>query len=206
MNHKHTIQSGRQRLLKFIYPLLMKLGKWTGMKATVLSNKDGKKPLTPIYNRTVQLSGGKQLLLEELKGKKILLVNTASDCGYTAQYEELQQLYERFPDQLNILAFPANDFKDQEKGDDAAIEQFCKLNYGVSFPVATKSSVVSGASQNPVFHWLSNPAENGWCNKAPEWNFSKYLLNEEGVLINYFAPGVSPLDVSVIEAVGNGKS
>jgi glutathione peroxidase len=205
MNHKQTIQSGRQRLLKFIYPLLMKLGKWTGMKAAVLSNREEKKPLTPIYNRTVDLTGGKQLPLEQLKGKKLLLVNTASDCGYTAQFEELQQLYERFPDRLNILAFPANDFKEQEKGDDAAIEQFCKLNYGVTFPVAKKSSVVSGASQNPVFQWLSDPAENGWCNKAPEWNFSKYLLNEEGVLINYFAPGVSPLDASVIEAVDTGK-
>ncbi|GAB2681477.1 glutathione peroxidase [Flavihumibacter cheonanensis] len=182
----------------------MKLGKWTGMKAAVLSNRDEKKPLTSIYNRTVYLASGQQLPLEQFKGKKVLLVNTASDCGYTAQYEELQQLYERFPDRLNILAFPANDFKEQEKGDDASIEQFCKLNYGVSFPVAKKSSVIPGPSQHPVFHWLSNPAENGWCNKSPEWNFSKYLLNEEGVLINYFAPGVSPLDVSVIEAVNNG--
>jgi glutathione peroxidase len=204
MNHKHTVLSVRQRLLKFIYPLLMKLGKWTGMKAAVLSNRDEKKPLTSIYNRTVYLASGQQLPLEQFKGKKVLLVNTASDCGYTAQYEELQQLYERFPDRLNILAFPANDFKEQEKGDDASIEQFCKLNYGVSFPVAKKSSVIPGPSQHPVFHWLSNPAENGWCNKSPEWNFSKYLLNEEGVLINYFAPGVSPLDVSVIEAVNNG--
>jgi len=204
MNHKRTVLSGRQRLLKFIYPFLMKFGKWTGMKAAVLSNRDEKKPLTSIYNRTVYLASGQQLPLEQFKGKKVLLVNTASDCGYTAQYEELQQLYERFPDRLNILAFPANDFKEQEKGDDASIEQFCKLNYGVSFPVAKKSSVIPGPSQHPVFHWLSNPAENGWCNKSPEWNFSKYLLNEEGVLINYFAPGVSPLDVSVIEAVNNG--
>ncbi len=199
MNNKRTLLSGRQRLLKFIYPFLMKLGKWTGMKAAVLSNKNEKKPLTSIYNRTVDLAGGQQLPLEQFKGKKVLLVNTASDCGYTAQYEELQQLYERFPDRLNILAFPANDFKEQEKGDDASIEQFCKLNYRVSFPVAKKSSVVPGTSQNPVFQWLSNPAENGWCNKSPEWNFSKYLLNEEGVLINYFAPGVSPLDVTELK-------
>ena len=171
MNNKRTVLSGRQRLLKFIYPLLMKLGKWTGMKAAVLSNKDQIKPVTPIYNRTVDLTGGRQLPLEQFKGKKLLLVNTASDCGYTAQYEELQHLYERFPDQLNILAFPANDFKEQEKADDAAIEQFCKLNYGVSFPVAKKSSVVPGASQNPVFQWLSNPAETGGATRLPNGIF-----------------------------------
>ncbi|MFN9999085.1 MAG: glutathione peroxidase, partial [bacterium] len=126
------------------------------------------------------------------QGKQVLIVNTASDCGYTPQYEELESIHQQHKD-LVILAFPANDFKEQEKKGDAEIEQFCKINYGVTFPLMSKVSVVKGPEQHPVFRWLSDTAQNGWCKRAPVWNFSKYLINKDGVLTHYFAPQVQPL-------------
>jgi glutathione peroxidase len=142
--------------------------------------------------------------LESYKGKKLMLVNTASDCGYTNQYEDLQKLYQQFNNQLEIIAFPANDFKEQEKGSDSDIAQFCKVNFGVTFPLAKKSVVVKSNDQNNIFKWLTNKAKNGWNEKAPSWNFSKYLIDEQGTLTHYFDPSVSPLSDVVVEAIGKG--
>ena len=102
---------------------------------------------------------------------------------------------------LVIIGFPANDFKEQEKSSDEEIEQFCKLNFGVSFPLMKKSSVKKNDLQNEVFRWLSDPARNGWNRRGPVWNFSKYLVNEEGKLINYFGPAISPMDKTVMKAI-----
>jgi glutathione peroxidase len=135
-----------------------------------------------------------------LKGKKVLLVNTASDCGYTNQYADLQKLFEKNSDRLIILGFPANDFKEQEKGTDEQIAQFCQINFGVTFPLAKKSSV-KGDHKNEIFKWLSEKNKNGWNSKQPSWNFSKYLVNEQGQLTHYFDPAVSPLSDEVIEAI-----
>ena len=110
-------------------------------------------------------------------------------------------MYQQYKDKLVILGFPANDFKDQEKKDNAAIAEFCKVNYGVTFQLMQKTHVVKGVSQHPVFQWLSQATQNGWCEQAPTWNFSKYLVNEEGILTHYFAPGISPLDKVVIQAI-----
>ncbi len=136
-----------------------------------------------------------------LKGKKILLVNTASNCGYTNQYNDLQKLHQRYSDKLVVLGFPANDFKEQEKGNDEEIAQFCQVNFGVSFPLAKKSRVVKSVEQNPVFNWLTDKSKNGWTNKQPSWNFAKYLVNENGILTHYFDPSISPLDKQVISAI-----
>lgn len=135
------------------------------------------------------------------KGKKILFVNTASDCGYTDQYDALQKLYEDNKDKLMIIGFPANDFKEQEKGTDEEIAQFCKINYGVTFPLVKKTSVIPGHDQHPVFQWLSDKTKNGWTNKKPSWNFSKYLVNEDGILTNYFDPSISPTSREVVAAI-----
>lgn len=140
-----------------------------------------------------------------LKGKKVLLVNTASDCGYTNQYEDLQKLYEQSNGKLMIIAFPANDFKEQEKGDDSQIAAFCKINFGVTFPVAKKSSV-KGHNKNNVFDWLSDKNKNGWNNKQPSWNFSKYLVDERGVLTHYFDPAISPDSKEIMEALKQEKT
>lgn len=191
----------RQRLLKFFYPLFTWFGRVTGSRNKVFSNESVARPIQSLFNLKIDLNNGQSVPLLNYKGKKILFVNTASDCGYTDQYDELQKLYEANKDKLVIIGFPANDFKEQEKGTDEDIAQFCKINYGVTFPLAKKSSVVPGHDQNPVFQWLSDKNKNGWTNKKPSWNFSKYLVNEEGVLTNYFDPSISPTSKEVVDAV-----
>lgn len=190
----------RQRILKMVYPLLTALGKKSG-KEKILSNKQTVAPPISFYSNSLQLNTGKEVSLHALKGKKVLLVNTASDCGYTAQYAELQKLYQLAKNNVEIIGFPANDFKEQEQASDDEIAQFCTLNFGVSFMLAKKSSVVKSTAQNAVFNWLSDRTKNGWNDKAPEWNFSKYLLNEEGVLTHYFPPAVSPLSAEMLAAI-----
>lgn len=191
----------RQKVLKAVYPGLMWLTKLGGKKSKSMDNSQQVKPLTSLYSLNVTLNNGQQLPLGSLEGKKILLVNTASDCGYTSQYEDLQKLYEENKDHLVIIAFPANDFKEQEKGSDQEIAAFCKVNFGISFPLAAKSSVVRGAAQNEIFQWLSDKKLNGWNEQEPTWNFSKYLVDEKGSLINYFGPGVSPISKEVKNAI-----
>jgi glutathione peroxidase len=139
--------------------------------------------------------------LSAYKGKKILLVNTASNCGFTDQYESLQQLYLAHKEKLTIIGFPANDFKEQEQGTDEEIARFCKMNYGVSFPLVKKCVVKAGPDQHPVFKWLTDKTKNGWTSKKPSWNFSKYLVNESGILINYFDPSVSPTGKEITQAI-----
>jgi glutathione peroxidase len=191
----------RQNILRVFYPLLMKASKRLGRHASVVQNKTRQLFQTPIYDLTVTLNNGTRLQLEQWRGLKILIVNTASDCGYTDQYAELQQLQDQYPQAVRVLAFPSNDFKGQEPGMDAAIAQFCKLQYGVTFPLAQKSSVLAGSQQHPVYQWLTQPEKNGWNHQAPRWNFSKYLINEQGVLTHYFDPAVSPLSSEVRNAI-----
>lgn len=186
--------------MKFLYPLLMKLTKATGKNSKTLHNSK-EQPMTSIYDLNVQLNNGKQVSLEQYKGKKLLLVNTASNCGYTGQYDELQALYKKFEGRLEIIGFPANDFAEQEKGSDEEIAQFCKVNFGVTFPLVKKSVVIPSGEQHPVFQWLTKKEENGWNEQAPSWNFSKYLLDEKGNLTDYFDPSVSPLSTEVLNAV-----
>jgi glutathione peroxidase-family protein len=109
-------------------------------------------------------------------------------------YEELQKLQIEMPEKLVVIGFPANDFKAQEKAGDKDIAAFCQKNYGVTFPLAKKSVVVKKGAQNPVFKWLSDPKSNGWNDQEPVWNFTKYLINEQGELIGVFGPAVSPLE------------
>lgn len=193
-------QTFRQRLLQMAYPLLMRVSKSSG-NGMVLTNEANKVPPQNFYDLKVVMNNGQAVPLSQYKGSKILLVNTASDCGYTGQYEALQQLWQRYKGRLVIIGFPANDFKQQEKGSDDAIAAFCKLNYGVQFPLAQKSTVLKKPGQHPVFTWLSHAAQNGWNDQAPQWNFSKYLINERGVLTHYFGPAIAPTDKAVIAAI-----
>lgn len=190
----------KQRILKWIYPLLMQLARRSPKHNRVLHNERHIAPAQPLGGLEIALNNGRQMPLAT-GGKKLLLVNTASNCGFTGQFDELQALYDRFKGQLEIIGFPANDFKEQEKGSDEEIASFCKVNFGVQFPLAKKTSVVKGPQQNPVFGWLTDPARNGWNAQAPDWNFSKYLIDEAGVLTHYFGPSVSPLAPEVIEAL-----
>ena len=166
-----------------------------------MDNARASPPSKSLYDFEVRLNNGDRLKLETFKGKKILLVNVASDCGYTNQYDDLQKLFETNRDKLVVIGFPANDFKEQEKGNDEEIAAFCKKNFGISFPLATKSSVVKGEQQNEIFKWLSDKNMNGWNDQQPAWNFSKYLVNEQGILTNYFDPAVSPNSEEVKNAI-----
>ena len=191
----------RQKVLKAIYPALMWVSKITGGRSKVMTNNKQTAPPLSLYDLSIQLNNGNELKLETLKGKKILLVNTASHCGYTNQYDDLQKIYETNKDKLVVIGFPANDFKEQEEGNDNDIAAFCKINYGITFPLATKSSVIKGEQQNEIFKWLSDKKLNGWNDQQPTWNFSKYLVNEKGSLTNYFDPAVSPAGDEIKNAI-----
>lgn len=191
----------RQKLLKAVYPVFMWFsGKNENSSAKMLHNENAQ-PAISFYSLTDTTISGKPFSFAELKGKKILLVNTASDCGYTNQYDALQKLQEQYKDRLIIIGFPANDFKEQEKGSNADIEGFCRKNFGVSFPLMQKSKVIKSSGQNPVFQWLSDSTQNGWCSQAPVWNFCKYLVDEKGVLIYYFAPAIDPFHKTLVSAI-----
>lgn len=187
----------KQSILKAAYPIIMFVGKLTGQSKNILANKNQSKPNQSFYDLQAIKNNGDTLHFSELKGKKVLLVNTASDCGYTGQYEELEQLHKQYGDRLVLLGFPANDFKDQEKKSDADIAAFCKVNYGVSFQLMKKGQVIKGANQQNVYQWLTDPSKNGWCSKQPDWNFSKYLINENGVLDSYYSQWVSPKEIPI---------
>ncbi len=190
VNRNSKNMSYRQKILKTVYPAFMWISKLTGShRSSVTNNKTAS---MSFYELHVTLNNGKELSFADLKGKKLLLVNTASNCGYTDQYAELQSLSEKMKDKLVVIGFPANDFKEQEKGSDEEIAEFCKVNYGVTFLLAKKSSVIKGAAQNPVYQWLTDPAKNGWNDKQPEWNFSKYVIDEKGELKGYYGPSVAP--------------
>lgn len=199
VNRNSTNMTYRQKVLKTVYPALMWFTKLMGKNTKELSGT--KQPPVSFYSLQTTLNNGETLDFASLRGKKILLVNTASDCGYTNQYEDLQKLSEQYKDKLVVIGFPANDFKEQEKGTDEEIASFCKKNYGISFPLAKKTVVIKSAEQNTVFKWLTDSTKNGWNNKPPAWNFSKYLVNEEGVLTNYFGSSISPSSAEVASAI-----
>jgi len=188
-NKQNKNMTTKQRILKKLYPLVVGMGRLTGKNHNITGNE---KSITSVYDFKILLNDGLELDLSNFKGKKIMIVNTASDCGYTGQYESLEALYRQKNDSLVIIGFPANDFGNQEKGDNATIAAFCKKNYGVSFPLAEKSIVVKKDGQHPLFMWLSDPAKNGWNKQAPTWNFCKYLIDENGNLLRFSDSNVEP--------------
>lgn len=132
-----------------------------------------------------------------LKGKKIMVVNTASKCGLTPQYEQLQQIYDQYKDEgFIIVGFPANNFMSQEPGTNEEIAEFCKLNYGVTFPMMEKISV-KGSDMHPIYQFLTKESLNGFADTEVEWNFQKYLLNEDGQLEKVIGPRIVPTDIEV---------
>lgn len=187
----------KQRFLKAAYPLVMKMS-----KKNHLNNVNNVKPTTGFFDLKIMLNDGTTLSQDSLKGKKIMIVNTASDCGFTGQYEQLENLYQKQKDRLIIIGFPTNEFGNQEKGNDASIASFCKINYGVHFPIAIKGEVLKSNTQQDVYKWLTDGKLNGWNNQVPTWNFCKYLINENGVLEDFFNSGIDPLGKEVEAALG----
>tara|TARA_B100000945_G_scaffold289698_1_gene262946 strand:+ start:194 stop:913 length:720 start_codon:yes stop_codon:yes gene_type:complete len=154
------------------------------------------KSIASFYDLKATSIEGEKINFSQFKGKKVLIVNTASSCGYTYQYEGLQKLHDIYGDDVAILGFPANDFLYQERGSDADIADFCEKNYGVTFQLFSKITT-RGKNQSPVYTWLTNKDLNGWNEKKPTWNFCKYLINEEGDLVAFFDKSVKPLSKEI---------
>jgi glutathione peroxidase len=153
-----------------------------------------------LYDCSFTAIDGKRVRLSEFRGKKILIVNVASECGFTPQYEELEKLYRLQKGNLVIIGFPANDFMGQEPGSNEEIRNFCTARYGVTFPLSQKVSVV-GDSPCEVFRWLTRKEANGWNNQAPRWNFYKYLIDERGELTNVFPSSAKPMGNDILAAI-----
>ena len=152
--------------------------------------------LQSFYDFHAQDIEGNIISMNDFKGKKVLVVNVASRCGYTPQYEGLQKLYETYGDSLVVLGFPSNDFMWQEPGSNTEIKKFCKTNYGVTFPMFSKIHV-KGRKQHPIYDWLSDSKLNGWNDDSPSWNFNKYLLDKNGTIIELYGADVKPLDTLI---------
>ncbi|MEN8249883.1 MAG: glutathione peroxidase [Bacteroidota bacterium] len=161
---------------------------------------DVKPPEGSIYDFKMVSIGGDTIDLSIYKGKKLLIVNTASECGYTPQYKDLQKLHKQYGDKITILGFPANNFGGQEPGTDEEIASFCELNYGVTFQMFSKISV-KGDDMHSLYQWLSDANKNGWNNEAPNWNFCKYLVNEKGELLKFYASGINPMSEEFIKDI-----
>ena len=200
VNRNTPDMTARQKILKTVYPLLAWANKLSHKNRDVIAHAPMAAPAS-LYSLQVELNDGTTLDMASLKGKKILFVNTASDCGYTPQYDQLQKLYSQSAHTMIVVGFPANDFKEQEKGTDEEIAGFCKKNFGVSFPLAKKSIVIKSPGQHVIFQWLTDASKNGWNEQAPTWNFCKYLVNEEGALVDFFGPGIEPMSEDIIKAV-----
>ncbi len=146
------------------------------------------------YDFTVKAADGNEYSFNQLKGKPVLVVNTASKCGFTPQYEGLEELYKTYKSKgLVIIGFPCDQFAHQEPGDDSEIQQFCSLNYGVTFPVMAKIEV-NGEKASPLYVWLKEQA-NGILGSAIKWNFTKFLISKDGEHVKRFAPTVVPKDL-----------
>ena len=190
----------RQRISKFLYPAIMGLSKLAKKNADVLSNKSKKDPVTPFYDLKFKTTDGKEVSFQEFKGKKIVLVNVASFCGYTSQYDGLEKLYKEHGDKVVVLGFPANNFGAQEPGKDEEIASFCRLDYGVTFPIFKKTSVLK-PDQNAVYTWLSDPKLNGWNSQSPGWNFCKYVIDEQGRLTYFLGSAIAPDSAEMKDAL-----
>lgn len=182
-----------KKIISSFYKTRMKFSKLTGLGIKVETNNSNKNALMNFYSLKATTNTGQEILFDKYRGKKILIVNLASQCGFTPQYKELEQLHQQNKNMV-VLGFPSNDFGAQEPGSDKEIAEFCKINYGVTFQLFKKGNV-KGNTKQPVYKWLSDANKNGWNNEQPKWNFYKYLVDENGNLVNVFSSSVSPLDI-----------
>lgn len=158
------------------------------------------KDLSSVYNFTVTDIAGQRVNLGRYRGRKILIVNTASQCGYTPQYAELQTLSTQYASRVVVLGFPSNDFGGQEPGSDGQILGFCAGVYHVTFPLFSRVSV-AWATAIPLYRFLGDQSRNGVLSDRPSWNFCKYLIDEEGHVMRYYPSAVAPLDPALVAAI-----
>jgi len=152
-----------------------------------------------LYDFKVKDIDGKEFDFSTLKGKKVLIVNVASKCGLTPQYAQLEELYQKYKDDnFIIIGFPCNDFKEQEPGTNEEIKEFCTLNYGVTFPIMDKISV-KVPNKAPIYKWLTEKSENGKFDAEVQWNFQKFMIDENGQLVDFAAPREDPFSEKIIK-------
>jgi glutathione peroxidase len=187
--------------MKNITSLLLMLFPFLSCSSQTIGTNVDYTDKSPIYQFSVKDINGKDFSFETLRGKKILIVNTASKCGFTPQYKDLQALYDSYKDKnLVIIGFPENDFLNQEPGNDSTIIEFCQLNYGVTFPMMSKISV-KGKDIAPIYKYLTTKSLNGYSDAQISWNFQKYLINEQGYIIGVFTPKTSPLSKEITDLI-----
>ena len=173
------------------------------MSLIILSSLSLQSQDVNFYSYTVETIDGEQISLSQFKGKKVLVVNTASKGGLTPQYEDLQRLYTEYgSDNFVIIGFPANNFLKQEPGTDEEIKEFCSINYGVTFPMMAKISV-KGKDIHPLYEWLTLKENNGVMDAKVSWNFQKFLIDENGNLVDMLSPKSSPYDEKIIAWITN---
>ena len=158
------------------------------------------KDTTSFYELSATTIDGESIEMKNFKGKKIIVLNVASKCGYTPQYADWQAFYEKNKNKFVVLGFPCNQFLSQEPGTAEEIETFCQKNYGVTFQMFDKIDV-KGENQSSIYKWLTDPSKNGWNSNVPSWNFSKYLIDENGKLLNYFGPKIKPDSPEFLSAI-----
>ena len=152
------------------------------------------------YDLKFESITGENIYLSDFKGKYVLIVNTASRCGYTKQYKELQNLHEEFKNKLVVIGFPCNDFGSQEKGTNQDILSFCQKNYGVDF-LLSKKIKIKGGECHPIFNWLTKKSKNGVLNHKVSWNFNKFLIDPNGALLGAYSSSTKPFDTEIISQI-----
>jgi glutathione peroxidase len=189
-SHCSQIRTLAQKLIMRLICLFFLIATISYAQTTAMGNS--------IHAFTVDDINGNSFELSSLRGKKVMIVNTASKCGLTPQYEKLEALYQQYKDQnFVIIGFPANNFMWQEPGTNDEIKAFCQKNYGVSFPMMAKISV-KGRKQHPLYAFLTQKAKNGVVDSSVKWNFQKYLIDENGVLVDVIAPRTQPDDIKIL--------
>ncbi|MBK9256783.1 MAG: glutathione peroxidase [Saprospiraceae bacterium] len=192
----------------FIFALLISIPTWimscfNPSKVTAQSSSNTNKSstmLTSFHSLSADALDGKTITMDQYKGKKVIVLNVASKCGYTPQYADWQAFYEKNKENFVVLGFPCNQFMGQEPGTAEDIESFCQKNYGVTFQMFDKVDV-KGADQHPVYKWLTTPEQNGWNADVPSWNFCKYLIDENGNLTHFFASKIKPDSPEFLAAI-----
>ncbi|MGB5388435.1 MAG: glutathione peroxidase [Eudoraea sp.] len=165
-------------------------------KAKLAPGMSTEKVSASVYDIAINSLDGKPILLSEFKGKKLLFVNVASECGFTKQYKDLQKLSDTYSDELVVIGSPCNQFGKQEPGDAAQIQSFCERNFGVTF-LLTEKIDVKGGKQHPLYEWLTSKSLNGKKNSSVKWNFQKYLVDEKGQLIDYYFSITKPMSSKI---------
>ncbi len=184
-----------RKIIAAFYPIQIKISKFTGMGIHIYENKNNITATKNFYSLNAVLHNNETISFEKYRNKKVLIVNLASQCGFTPQYAELESLHQKNSG-ISILGFPANNFGAQEPGSDEEIAEFCKLNYGVTFSLFKKNDV-NGNLKQPVYQWLTDKTKNGWNDLEPQWNFYKYLIDENGNLSKVFSSSISPLEINL---------